>query len=652
MLALGCSATTPGEPTADVPTAEVADVADAADAEATRDAVAVRDAVDAPAVPDATVVPDVVDVPVARDVVDVPAAPDVVAVVDVPVARDVVDVTTVLDVVDVPVGRDVVDVVDVPVVRDVPDVPDVVDAPEPPVETRAVSGHVLYAGRRPDAARMAWGPAVNFYAQDFAVVSGYGRTPRTLDTVRTRAGSVDAGAFTVRVRATPDDTDFIMVVATASDARGVAYGVADPVFAAGAWPYDARLGRGVDPTAPRWWTWRWRADALPVSGDLVIDEASGSGAAFVFDLMGIASRVMATRFPTPMRTVIAWLGPEVESSCGPVACYDDRAVDALGQRFEGQLWFPGTSANQSYYAASTVMHELAHHVMATWGTPPHEGGAHYLGATTSPGLAWSEGYAHWFSSDVRGDSTHFDRHLVRTSGTSSVVTLWKDLALRTWSSGGSLGSPARARPDAGLLQPLDEDDIAAMLWSLDAAPTGSAPFYAALTHPRMQRSTLFYGYHRLGDGALVPVFPDYLDALACAGVDASRVRAVTQPARYYPYPDASVAPRCGLGAESPFVAWWRVAQSTRDDDLIEARVTVRAPVASTIAVRVEGPALRGGDARARTLPAGVTGDVVVGRWWVTRGAGAVMQADAGGTGWRVRAETASAAAQGATRARW
>ncbi len=643
---------------------ENSDVSDGA-VDAARDASEISDASDGGDARDAS---DVFDVPDARDVTDVLDASDVPDARDVMDGFDARDVTDVLDVMSAPDVPDVMSAPDVPAAPDVADVPDVpvgcvegaarcdsfstlrtctggrelrttcaagcVDGGyaafcRPLEPTQTLTGHVLYAGRRPDAARLAWGPLVNFYAQDFLVVSGFGARTQFLDVVRTRAGSSDPGAFSIRVRALPDETDFVWVIPAAWDARGLAYGVADPGFAPGPWPRDATSGAALTPTSPRLWTWRWFVDGLSDGGDLVIREEDGAGAAFVYDLLGIASRTMATRFASPMRTVVAWLGDEVESACGSVACYDDHAVATLGQRFDGTLWFSGTSANRSYYSASTAMHEIGHHVMASWGTPPHEGGPHYLGATSTPGLAWSEGFAHWFSSDVRGDSTHFDRLIVRSSGTPSVITLWKDLALRQWTSAGSPGVPLRARPGAGLLQPLDEDDIAAMLWSLSRT-SSSPPFYAALEHPRMKTPGALYGYRSLGSGDLVPVFPDYLDTLQCLGVPAASVRSVTDPTRYYPYPDVVTAPHC-TDQQAPFsIAWHRDAADAQGASLT-ARLTVNARIEAPITVRA-------GDVRD-TVRATQPGQVFTWRVRVSAGARVRAVAEADGGWWRVRAES-------------
>jgi hypothetical protein len=516
----------------------------------------------------------------------------------------------------------------------------------PAFALRSITGHVLYAGRRPDVSRAAWGPTVNFYGQDFQVVSGYGRPVQYLDVARTRTGNVDPGAFTLRVRATPDATDFIAVLPAAYDPRGYTYVLADPSFAPGPWPFDATAdGTTMVPRVPgnpRLWMWLWPLATLPASGDLIIDEDSGSGAAFVYDLIGITARTLAPRVMGPTRTLVVWLGPEVETPCGSVACFSDYVTRSFFQDFDEQMWIPGTAANRSYYSASTVVHELGHQAMASHGVSPREGGPHYLGDVATAGLAWSEGFAHWFSSDVRDDATHFDRHLVRMAGTPSVVTFTKDLAARRWSYGAMTGMPARATPAAGLLQPLDEDDIAATLWTISRGPAGAAPFYAALGAPRMTTAALLYGYTSLGSGDEVPVFPDFLDALGCAGVASTALRAATQPERYFPYPSPADPPRCPRASESPVLVTWRSVQAAPGEVTLVGRVEVRATLAVPLEVRVTAPT------GATVTPAEthftappLQAGAVIERAWRVRGApGPVtLAASARADAWSVRAET-------------
>ncbi|MFO0602296.1 MAG: hypothetical protein U0324_03930 [Polyangiales bacterium] len=515
----------------------------------------------------------------------------------------------------------------------------------PTVPSRVVSGHVLYAGRRPDVARMNWGPVANFYGQDFEVVSGYGSPPRYLDAVRTTTGSVDPGAFSLRVRATPDATDFVAVIAASYDARGYAYLVADPRVAPGAWPTTADTPDGprrpAVPDDPRLYQWVWPVATLPATGELVVTEAMGSGAAFVFDVLGIAARTMAARFPgVPARTLVAWLGPEVDSSCGGVQCYSEAGARAFFQDFQAQLWIPGTAQNQEYYSVSTLDHEVGHWVMSSFSVQPREGGPHAFGTRSSPGLAWAEGFAHWFSSDVRGDATHFDRQLVRGPGTPSVVTVWKDIAARMYRVDGRSGAAAPAEPAEGILQPLDEDDIAADLWTISRAATGSAPFYRALASPRMTTPALFYGYRSTSTGEVVPVFPDFLDALGCEGVRAADLRAALDPDNFYPYPDAARSPRCGPSAEAgaPLVATFVDATESAQGFAVTARVEARGVLPGPVTIAVEGAPVGAFPSQPVVLPPGASVSRVL--RFAVRPAALSLTADARGPGARVRAESA------------
>lgn len=517
----------------------------------------------------------------------------------------------------------------------------------PSIASRTVSGHVLYAGRRPDATHMNWGPAANFYGQDFEVVSGYGSPVRYLDAVRTTVGSTDPGAFTLRVRATPDSTDFIAVIAASYDARGYAYLVADPRFAAGAWPYTMSAPDGPRspsvPSDPRLYQWIWPVATLPASGDLVVTEAMGSGAAFVFDVLGITARTMATRYPgVPARTLVAWLGPEVDSSCGGVQCFSEAGAHAFFQDFQSQLWIPGAAQSQEYYSISTIAHELGHWVMSSFSVQPREGGPHAFGMRSAPGLAWAEGFAHWFSSDVRNDPTHFDRQLVRGAGTPSVVTIWKDLSARAYQIDGRPGIPGRAEPSEGILQPLDEDDIAADLWVISRASTGSAPFYRALTSSRMTTPSRFYGYRSTSTGEVVPVFPDFLDALGCEGVSAADLRAALNPLHFYPYPDATRPPRCGPSSETeaPLVATFVDAKEAPQGFTVTARIEARGALPGPVTVTLGGAPANVFSSQPVTLSPGAT--ITRALRFAARPAALTLTVDAQSPSARVRAETALA----------
>jgi hypothetical protein len=464
--------------------------------------------------------------------------------------------------------------------------------------TRAVSGRVVYQHRLPNAARTDWGALQEASAPGFAVFAMRG--DERVDAALTGTGADDLGRFTLRVRdpATPDDR--IVVAALLDDGRGaLSLAVADPLFAPGQRPPFAST-----PAAPRVWSWSWRVDQLAADGVLRIEEAAGSGAARVFDMARQAFLHGQTSSRAPGLSTLVWLNLDVTWTCG--ACFGRVAVRAFDQDFLAQVAYPGGSDRQ-VWSDMVVAHEFGHWSMASFGVMPGEGGMHTINAPLAHGIAWSEGYASWFGATARGSTLFVDRQRGNM--------FWFDIGARSLSRGAWL------RPDAsmGLLQPIAENEVSAILWAM--AP--SAPRDAlctALSSRRMTVAPFARGYRSTTSMLNVPVLPDFLDALACAGFPAARIDAAARP--QYPYNSAAplCAPPSDVGA--PVVASWRVLQGPATDargvttvrlgavterlGALEAplRVSVRVPDGASI---LEGPqawetpAAPGRDERALTV---------------------------------------------------
>jgi hypothetical protein len=181
--------------------------------------------------------------------------------------------------------------------------------------------------------------------------------------------------------------------------------------------------------------------------------------------------------------------------------------------------------------------------MGTYGRAVGEGGQHCIGVPDAPGLGWSEGFATWFSSDLREDPIYFDKQ--------QGSMFWLDISTRT--------GYAWVRPSAadGMLQDIDENEISAMLWDMSATQAiGHAPMDKALSSARMTKAPFARGYTLHGwdvdnscqriniedSGESTTCVADFLDALVCGGVSAAVVDHATDPQTNYPYP--SGAPLC------------------------------------------------------------------------------------------------------------
>ena len=421
----------------------------------------------------------------------------------------------------------------------------------PSASVSPYQGRLTYELKAPTAALDGWNdtpvqvPAAGFLVLSFA--DGV-----LIDSALTGTEGDAAGTF--EVDAVPaervDGDDYLAAVAARGGANGqTVYLVAKSGFAAGKQDVTNL------PPAPEIWLWTWTTAqiASPASVNVPLD--AGSGAAFVFDYLrfiyDFAVGFYGERANSPL---VVWLDYGVEWSCG--ACMGPwRYSDPGGANYERQVWLSAGS-DEGFWSGPVVAHELGHYVMATYGTWPGEGGQHIIGIASHPGLAWSEGFATWFSAVVRGNSVYYDKQ--------RGAFFWFDIGERRYSQA------TWQRPDAnaGLEQLIDENEIAAMLFGLtnDQSLPG---LLAAVASPRMTQAPFLRGYARRawnglnGDGLPLPFqslnesaphFADYLDAIACGGVTSGQaIDAVTEPFTHYPFPSA--APLCRSG-EAPIAAAW------------------------------------------------------------------------------------------------
>jgi hypothetical protein len=398
------------------------------------------------------------------------------------------------------------------------------------------SGTVLFEAKLPNPWLTDWEPTPSAYAAPLFLVVSQGAGGRTYDAVYTSAAPGSVGDFTIDVPESPGADDHVIVVAAADDgAGGLAFAVVDPGFASGG---EKELGTVGTPAL---WSWAWPAAGLADGAQLVVTEAMGSGAANVhFNLLAAYAATYA-RYARRGPSLVVWLGSGATWTCG--ACFAAFPATVFGLPFASQIWLGADPVDQGYWSDAVNEHELGHWTMASFGVSPGEGGPHVLGRPTFPGQAWSEGFATWFSSEVRGDPLYYDKQ----NGTF----FWLDLAAAGYSDGSGFVQP---RPADGLLQLLDENEVAAMMWTLSRSdPAGGDALFHALAAPRMTAPSATRGYTRhrwsfdaswnfvnvVDTGEPAPCFADFLDALGCAGFSPAAIDAATLPLTEYPYPSES-----------------------------------------------------------------------------------------------------------------
>lgn len=397
-----------------------------------------------------------------------------------------------------------------------------------------LTGRVLFEARAPNAGLTDWESSPSSYIAPLFLVLSRG-AGGVYDAVYTDAN----GQFSIQVPASPVGTDAIVVAAAASnDVGGLAFAVANPGFSSGGTKEIATVG------TPALWSWAWLTSGLTDGQDLTITEAMGSGAANVyFNLVG-AYVTAYGQYATLGPSLIAWIGMGSTWTCG--ACFAAFPTTVFGLPFASQVWLGGDATDASYWSDAVNQHEMGHWAMASFGVSPGEGGQHFLGKPTFPGQAWSEGWATWFSSAVRGDPLYYDKQ-----GGSF---FWLDISAAQYGAGSTFVQPVAAD---GLLQRLDENEVSAMMWSLSSSgAVAESAVYQALVAPRMVDPTATRGYTRhtwafdgshnfidvVDTGQAAPCFADFLDALDCDGFSRSAIDAATVPATQFPYPSA--APIC------------------------------------------------------------------------------------------------------------
>ena len=403
----------------------------------------------------------------------------------------------------------------------------------PNIAVTQVSGTVQYDVIAPKADLSDWdlSKSISVPAPGFLILSFSGKT------VVGVTGTDVSGKFTVNIPANPTSADFVGVLAAGTDgAAHLTYLVADPGFTApGVQP------QGTNGASPHAWSWKFPSSTISNGSILQITTAMGSGAARVFDYLDYAYLFAQAQYGGQLgSSLIVWLGYDTSWNCG--SCFMRTPSAQFGRKFDSQIFLGGDTTDQPFWSDAVTAHELGHWVMASFGTSPHEGGPHYIGKTTFPGQGWSEGWATWFSSDLRQDPIYYDKQ--------QGSMFWWSLGKQTYRT------QAFTLPNAadGLLQLIDENEIAAMLWRLSSSGQNrDALLFAGLASAHMNISPWPRGYTRhtwdydqssnftnvVDTGESKPSFPDFLDAIDCAGFPTADINAATVPATQYPYPSWS-----------------------------------------------------------------------------------------------------------------
>lgn len=282
--------------------------------------------------------------------------------------------------------------------------------------------------------------------------------------------------------------------------------------------------------------WTYRVGSLPAAASgridigtqLVTGDPAGALHVFTWASRNI-SRATALFGAPPDRSLAILWKPGLDVFCG--ACFLNRAAGGtvIGRlRLDTTIALSGSQQSPLHWATSVISHEVGHYLMDSYSKPPGEGGAHYIGVPSSPGLAWSEGFATFSGqssiSQIQGTLTPV--YFTVQTGTAA----WIDIS-RGLSSQGALPRPD---PKGSLTQKLEEHMVSGMLWDLWRT-LGDAKIFPTL------RSGRVTGPYNRGYSTVDLV--DYADALSCSGAATMQQLDSSLRQKYgFPWDDSPLCP--------------------------------------------------------------------------------------------------------------
>jgi hypothetical protein len=256
--------------------------------------------------------------------------------------------------------------------------------------------------------------------------------------------------------------------------------------------------------------------ADPQAMDLLVTDASSVGEAFnIFDqLVGGIDFLRAELAPAAITPVFAhWV----------------RGTGDGTYWFDPGIFLLGEALDDDGYDDAVIVHELGHYVEDEYARDDSPGGGHD-GTPTDPRLAWSEGFATWFSGAVRGDPVYVDTN-----------------AAGGWSSDAET-TTTTANPAAPMTQDVSEDMVSEILWDVGDAPAGDDDASAAGPGPVLRTASAWFrsaGFVNRGVAGIDLV--DWLDGWFVEEDlgSCSALRAIVG-ARMFPYDFAGPAGACPL----------------------------------------------------------------------------------------------------------
>jgi hypothetical protein len=333
------------------------------------------------------------------------------------------------------------------------------------------------------------------------------------------------GKFKAELTAPLDDNAEIWVWAMAFN-----YTTGNPLMA---------IARGTDADmmktaseATEYWAWGGKIKDLLKPGSttdmnpFVVTEAAGAGALNVYQWIDFG--LQRTQDYGSQKSLIVYWSDQFVPQCGACFCgtqcgggvvkYGTGASDV--DNYDTWIALGGPDGDQTHWAKSVITHEFGHYVMHNNSLSPGEGGKHYVGQASKPGLAYSEAWATAFGQATVSGPVYVDQQ----EGT----VFWVDISKYNYSNG-DLQKPD---PAGAIDQDINENIGAGMIWKLWAYPScpngecpnaetitvedpdgqslGSDKIFKTITYSKLVDGSLNRGYSKVD-------LVDFFDAAICSG---------------------------------------------------------------------------------------------------------------------------------------
>lgn len=224
-------------------------------------------------------------------------------------------------------------------------------------------------------------------------------------------------------------------------------------------------------------------------------------------------------------------------ACG--ACFSNKGngpfhIDPAGEiddLYDTAIYISGTEQNPTQWSYSVLSHELGHWVMANYSLSPGEGGQHFVGQASKPGLAYSEGWATSFGQWNSSFAGEWDPVYIDVQ---DGTTFHVDIEKGTY-SGGNLVRPNK---EDSIDQFINENVVAGMLFKLNADGAGATKnitggqglgpdaLFKAFIAPRVKNTSLNRGYSRVD-------LVDFFDSARCSeAIPNTNISAVSDEVTY------------------------------------------------------------------------------------------------------------------------